>query len=228
MVVEKQMHKTLLVNIIGDRLVIYHQVSIDNGLEKIYDEPTDKFRAVLFLYCTDCRIFVMSKVLKLTLIQCAQCQISIRGGVIGLVEIFRCIDTNIDIRSQFSLLMLELCSNVHMYQRIEELVYGVIGGSNCTIKTVDPENGVRLNSYSVEDLFGDRRFYHLSCTGMRWVDEPYILNNITLHLMALPPESKEDSDPFGKTPPVVGFFNYQLDSRKNKYCFGVHRCNFEN
>lgn len=221
LVVEKQHRKTLIVNTTDDRLVIYHQIpgkTTGDGLEKVYDEPTDKFRAVLFLYCTDCRIFVMSKVLKLMLMQCRECQVSIRGGVIGLVEIFKCVDSNIDVRSGFPLLTLELCSNVHIYQRNTESVYGVIGGLECTINSVDPVSGQRLNRYPVEDLFGSRRFYHLSHDGgMRWIEEPYILNNIVPHLIALPPEPEPASEqelPFGTTPPNIGFFSYQFGSHK--------------
>ncbi len=222
LVVEKQHHKTLIVNIIDDRLVIYHQIPdnvTSDGLEKLYDEATNKFRAVLFLYCTNCRIFVMSKVLKLMLMQCKECQVSIRGGVIGLVEIFKCMGSNIDVRSGFPLLTLELCSNVHIYQRNVESVYGVIGGLECTINSVDPTSGQRLNRYPVEDLFGSRRFYHLSHDGgMRWIEEPYILNNVVPHLIALPPEpeqaSAEQELPFGTTPPNIGFFSYQFGSHK--------------
>ncbi len=218
LVVEKLSGKTLIVNIVDDRLVIYHQVpgQMNDGLEKLYDEPTNKYRSVLFLYCKECRIFVMSKVLKLTIIQCNECQLSIRGGVIGLVELFRCTNTNVDIRSTFPLLTSELCSNVHMYQRMDESVYGIIGGSECTINKVDPNTGQRLESYSVEDLFGSRRFYHLSSTGMQWIEEPYILNSITPHLMALPPDEGTDPElPFGQTPPSVGMFTY-IPSNRNK------------
>ena len=220
LVVEKQQHKTLIVNIIDSRLVIYHQIpgAVSDGLEKIFDEPTDKFRAVLFLYCTGCRIFVMSKVLKLMLMQCSECLVSIRGGVIGLVELFRCVNSSVDVRSGFPLLTIELCSNVHIYQRNPESVYGVIGGIECTINSVDPGTGQRLNSYPVEDMFGGRRFYHLSHdTGVRWIEEPYILNNVVPHLIALPPEPVQEQEqelPFGTTPPTVGYFSYQFNPRR--------------
>jgi hypothetical protein len=232
MVVEKQFRKTLIVNIVDNRLVIYHQSPGqlgNNGLEKLYDEPTDKFRSVLFLYCKDCRIFVMSKVLKLAVIQCDQCQISVRGGVIGPVELFRCVDTNVDIRSAFPVLTSELCKNVHMYQRQEQSIYGIIGGSNCTINKVDPITGQRLASYPVDDLFGSRRFYHLAGTEMHYVAEEYLLNNIETHLMALPPETNtEEEPPFGQTPPSVGFFTYHPNSRPTpRFIPGPQNCGWQ-
>ncbi len=233
MVVKNQAHKTLTVNILDDRLLIYQQIAgngTSNGMEKLYDEPTDKYRAVLFLYCTDCRIFVMSKVLKLAVMQCSQCQISIRGGVIGPVELFRCADANVDIRSAFPLLTFELCTSVHMYQRMTESVYSIIGASRCTINSVDPVSGQRLASYPIEDLFSTRRFYHLSRNGMRWIEEPYILNNVTPHLIALPPEEEptEPTDsPFGQTPPTIGFYTYQPTRQNVQLAPGPPSCGWQ-
>ena len=217
LVVDKQSDKTLIINIIDNRLVIYHQnpnVLVNDGLEKLYDEPTDKYRSVLFLYCTNCRIFVLSKVLKLAVIQCNQCQISIRGGAIGPVELFRCHDTSVDIRSAFPILTCELCQNVHMYQRQDEASYAIIGAIDCTINKVHSDTGQRLSSYPVEDLFNSRRFYCLCDREMFYVSEEYLLNNIEAHLMALPAEDDSGQElPFGQTPPSVGFFTFQLNNR---------------
>ena len=231
LVVEKLHRKTLIVNIVDERLVVYHQNPSqlqNDGLEKLYDEPTNKYRAVLFLYCTECRIFVMSKVLKLTIIQCTDCQVSIRGGVIGLVELFRCVNTNVDIRSSFPLLTAELCNNVHMYQRMDQSVYCVIGAVECTINKVDENTGLRLESYTVEDLFSSRRFYHLSSEGVKWIEESYVLNNISLHLMALPPNAEEaDGLPFGQTPPSVGMFTFHSQTQ-NVHTLGPTGCGWNN
>ena len=204
LVVEKQVGLAFLVTIEDERLLI--QTADCKTI--LFDESVDKFRAVLFLYCQDCRVFILSKVLKLAVIQCNDCQFSVRGGVIGLVELFRCRSINVDVRSSFPLLTLELCNAVHIYQRLAEAVYGILGVNDCSVTRVN-SSGERIGRYTLEDLFSSRRFYCLGPDGIKWIEEPYVLNNVQAHLIALP---EDDELPFGQTPPKVGYFTFSSRS----------------
>ena len=190
LVVEQQHSNTLLVDIVDERLVIR------NGNIFLYNEPVNKFRAILFIYCSDCRIFVMCKVLKLAAIQCKDSQISIRGGSIGPIEIFQCSSTSIDVRPEIPILTLELCDNVHIYQRGDFMTYGVTGASQCSVTKVRSSTRERLKAFSIEDIFSTRRFYHLCNENMYTVAEKYIINNIQAHLLALPSKDSSQSGIF--------------------------------
>lgn len=159
--------------------------------EVLFSSPKDKFRAIVFVGFTDARIFVMEKVLKLTFLYCSKCQISIRGGSIGPVEFIRCISTNVDIRGNASkgetipIVQIDMSTDVHFYQRSDEIVYAVCGCTDITGVIVDTESGLRIKETPMKSsIFGEQTFLLFSKTeGIVQIQERYALNNIIQHLM---------------------------------------------
>lgn len=159
--------------------------------EVLFSSPKDKFRALVFVGFTDARIFVMEKILKLTFLYCSKCQISIRGGSIGPVEIIKCISTNVDIRGSASkgetipIVQIDMSADVHFYQRSDEIVYAVCGCTDITGVIVDTESGLRIKETPMKSsIFGEQTFLLFSKTeGIVQIQERYALNNIIQHLM---------------------------------------------
>ena len=174
----------------------------------IVSEPSDRFRAVLFERCDRCKIFVFCKLLRVMFIDSSDCMISIRGGVIGVGEFFRCKDTNVDIRSGLPVVQVESCSGVHFVQRIDDCVYAAKSCYDVTFSLVDGTGlPQKTYTYSTPLLQTESRHYMLvsKTDGFVTTTDTYLLTNIEQNLIFL---DEDDLDPafgdvlskFGVTP----------------------------
>ena len=164
--------------------------------------PVDKFRTIVFVGLIESRIFVMVKTLKLTFLYCGGCQISIRGGSVGPVEFIRCESTNVDVRgsvltnTMIPIIQIDMCTNVHFYQRSDENVYAVCRCSNITGVIVDPESGKRIKETSMEtSLFTEHTFLLFSKEeGVVQIQERRALNDISHQLVFKDDEDSDDTE----------------------------------
>lgn len=169
----------------------YLIVTCDNVVH--IKEPKSSFRIVLFSACSDCRVFSLVKLLKLSFIYCDGMNISVRGGLIGPAELFRCKDCVVDVRSHIPVVHAGLCSTLHFYQRIDENVY-VIGSCSDVEGVLVSVEGKRESKYNLESLFDNQTYILLSRrSGVVRVQEPYALNNIEQHLIFLDPDDLDVS-----------------------------------
>jgi hypothetical protein len=170
----------------------------DRKREILFKAPKEKFRTIVFVGLADSRIFIMEKILKLTFLYCSTCQISIRGGSVGPVEFIKCVSTNIDIRGDATLpiVQVDMSNNVHFYQRSPEIVYAVCGCTNITGVIVDPGSGERIKQTPMQtSMFGEQTFLLFSKTeGIVQIQERYALNNIVQHLMFHEEENVDSED----------------------------------
>ncbi len=181
------------------------------------------FHHIQFTSLTDCRIFVLIKMVRVFFFKCTGCQFSIRAPLIGALEFFKCSSSNVNIRIECNeserpipLVMVEECKNFGIYQSNQELVYVVTLCVDITGNIIDPKTKERKATYKLGKIFWgeqERMLVLLSSTqGFASVANVYALNNIDHHLLVKPLESSDsDSDSegdsgvdiFGTTPPVA-------------------------
>lgn len=178
----------------------------DRKKKILFKTLKDKFRTIVFVGLIDSRIFIMEKPLKLTFLYCRNCQISIRGGSVGPVEFIKCESTNVDIRgdaktnTMVPLIQIDMSTNVHFYQRSDELAYAVCKCNNITGVIVDPSSGKRIKQTPMEtSMFGEQSIFLFSKEeGIVQTQTRHILNDISHHLsfkdIRIPGEDSDDEE----------------------------------
>jgi hypothetical protein len=91
---------SLVVSIVDDRyFVIYKNVNDVNTCLIKKDVPTNQIHKVFyhvhFVDNTDCRIFILTKVVRVFVMNCDSCIVSVKEPVFGALEFFKCNDTNL-------------------------------------------------------------------------------------------------------------------------------------
>lgn len=181
--------------------VIVISVIDRNGTTTILSKtPVDPYRAVIFIGCKNTKIFLLTKLLKATLIECEGCQLSIRGGLVGVGELIRCKNTDVDLRSPIAVIQIDLSSEINLYQRVDEMVYAVCGCDRITSTMIDPVTGGKIKQIPLTStLFGEQTFMLVGPEESIAVQERYALNDIEHHLLFLTPdEMDEDYDTYIK------------------------------
>ena len=120
----------------------------------MYNQSIDKFGSILFSKCKNCKIYILAKMLKCTLIDCAQCTVEVKEKCIGPFEIFACNDLIIDIYQNLPICTIERCQRITINQQVAEMIYNV---QSCTESNIYSRGII----FSIEDLFSKRRFYHV-------------------------------------------------------------------
>lgn len=187
------------------------------------------FRHVQFTSLTDCRVFVLAKMVRVFFMRCEGCQFSIRSPLIGPLEFYKCKNSHLNIRipetlvdreaaswsHPIPLVMVEDCPQFHIYQSNRELVYVIKLCESVTGNIIDPKTKERKASYRLGKIFWgeqERTLVLLSRSqGFASVPDTYALNNMAHHLMVRPLGSDSDDsdtdvrveDLFGTTPPVA-------------------------
>ncbi len=204
----------------GNFLVIYK----NSDDVPLYMVGKPVFHHIQFTSLTDCRIFILIKMVRVFFFKCTGCQFSIRAPLIGALEFYKCKSSNVNIRIECTdpserpipLVMVEECRNFGIYQSNQELVYVVTLCVDITGNIIDPKTKERKATYKLGKIFWgeqERMLVLLSSTqGFASVANVYALNNIDHHLLVKPLGSdsdlEEDSeggsvDIFGTTPPVA-------------------------
>lgn len=195
--------------------VIYRNADYANA--PMIKVPRDKFRSVYFEDLYDCRVFVMTKLIRVFFRECNSCQISLRQPIVGMAEFYKCRDTNINIRipvdeddenPPIPLTRIEDCSNFHIFQSNDDLVYIVKLCESVTGTIICPESKKRESTYDLGKIFWRVEEQNLVCLsrsdGFGTVPMAYNLNNIDQILFIDPQrESQEDIALFGTTPTVA-------------------------
>ena len=200
-------------------LIIYHNA--DSKDVPMFKESTNKFRHVQFSFLEDCRIFILSKMVRVFFMRCKGCQISIRTPLIESLEFFECKNSSLNVRIpegeisriQIPLVLIENCPNFDIYQSNRELVYIIKLSDRVTGNIIDPKTKERLSQYNLGKTIWDeqeRRFVLFSRDqGFSAVPDRYSLHSLSHHLMIKPLNSVDSLDPtdvkslFGTTPPVA-------------------------
>ena len=169
LIIESITGHLLTVNIANGRLLVY-----SNDRRVFFDEPITKFRAVLFLNCKNCKMYILAKLLKITMIECINCHLEIHSTLVGPAELFHCIDSTVQIYAHIPLCTIESCKKVTVFQHIDELIYNVIA---CLESFVC----VGETKHPIEDLLSLRRFYHIGSGYIEHCEQAYSLMEINLH-----------------------------------------------
>lgn len=200
-------------------LVIQRGSDIKSPLYKVEKKG---FRHVQFSFLTDCRVFVLAKLVRVFFMRCQQCSFSIRSPLIGKLEFFKCFNSKVNIRipqkgpePPIPLVMVESCSEFHIYQSVDELFYVVTRCDRITGNIVDPKTNQRKERYSLGKIIWDAQERILVLLsrekGFASVPDRYSLHDIAHHIMIRPAEDSEESsqieDLFGTTPPTASFWN---------------------
>lgn len=196
-------------------LVIYH----NSEDEPMFKERTSKFHHVQFSFLEDCRVFILSKLVRVFFMRCKNCQVSIRSPLIESLEFFECKNSQLNVRlpesstPQIPLILIENCPNFDIYQSNKELVYIIKLSHSVTGNIIDPKTKERLARYNLGKTIWDeqeRMFVLLSREqGFSAVPDLYSLHSLNHHLLirSLEPEDvvfQEDVNAlFGTTPPVA-------------------------
>jgi hypothetical protein len=201
-------------------LVIFRNTdSEDNPLFKI---DTDKFHHVQFSSLEDCRVFVLTKTVRVFFMRCTNCQVSVRKPLLGALEFFKCKNLQLNIRipetpeiteSLIPVVSIEDCNKVDIYQSNKELFYVIKLCIDITGNIVDSVTKQRYSKYNLGKLFWGEQ--EQSCVllsrtnGFQMTTHEYKLENIEHNLMIQQLNSENDNSEFqiaeifGTTPPVV-------------------------
>ena len=192
-----------------------------NGKAKI-SLPVEKYLHILFRNLRECRIFIKTKTLRLMFINCQGCQISLRAPVIGPAEFFKCSCINLNLRvkdviTPAPVVCLEECRIISIFQGTGEYIYLIKLCDKITGTIVNPDTGLRIQSYELGKLFWDKIERNLVTLseedGFVAALLNYELNNIG-HILTRDPlsilsdeENNEDDENsvdqiFGCTPPL--------------------------
>ena len=198
------------------KLVIYRNTDSEDS--PLFEIDTDKFHHVQFSSLEDCRVFILTKTVRIFFMRCNNCQVSVRRPLISALEFFKCKNLQLSIRinsenTPIPLVLIEDCSKVDIYQSNEELVYIIKVCVDITGNIIDPTTKERLSKYNLGKIFWgeqERSFVLLSRTqGFATVSDTYQLNSLEHNLMIRQLNSEnEDSedqitDLFGTTPPIA-------------------------
>jgi hypothetical protein len=196
--------------------VIYRNADDTNA--PMIKVPQDKFRSVYFGDLFDCRVFVMTKLVRVFFRECNSCQIPLRQPIVGMAEFYKCKDTNINIRipvcneiddnPPIPLTRIEDCSNFHIFQSNDDLVYVIKLCESVTGTIICPDSKQREATYNLGKLFWNSEEQNLVCLsrtdGFGMVPMTYNLNNIDQIIFVDPQkESQEDVALFGTTPVIA-------------------------
>ncbi len=199
--------------------LIYRNADGENSpLTKV---PKDRYRYVYFCNLHECRVFVMTKLIRLMFHGCDHCQISLRSPVIGMAEFFKCSNTNIHIRTgnspsdgEFPIVRIEDCKKFNIFQSNDEMIYLIYMCQDITGTIIDPITKERQSKYNLGKLFWGEQEQTLVCLsrneGFASISVNYALNDITQHVIVKPPDDEEiDIDPsvFGTTPPIHSYMS---------------------
>ena len=196
-------------------LIIYRNA--DDTHAPMVKVPQNKFRSVYFENLHDCRVFVMTKLVRVFFRECNSCQISLRQPIVGMAEFYKCKDTNVNIRipsnneidenPPIPLTRIEDCHNFHIYQSVNDLVYIVKLCERVTGTIIDPNTGERENTYDLGKLFWHNTEQNLVCLsrddGFGTVPMTYNLNNIDQIIFMDPQKENGDLAVFGTTPVIA-------------------------
>lgn len=202
----------------------------------LFKAPIGKYRYVYFRNVNNSRIFVKTKLLKVFFHDCTSTQISLRKPVIGAVEFFRCKSVNLSVRideeDPIPLTRLEECKDFHILQSTECLEYIVKSCVDVSGTIVDRITGKRGTRYELGKIFWDEQEQVLICLsrrdGFAAASYTYALNDLSQHIIALPPgpseESRNSSTPspspsetvFGTTPPMGDMWMSYLAQRSRR------------
>ena len=184
--------------------LIYRNLnSNDSPLIKI---PKDRFYHVHFININDCRIFVMTKLIRAYFYRCNNTQISIREPIIGMIELFQSKNRNLHIRIQetlngespIPLTRIEECETISLYQSNTDIIYLVKLSNNIKGIIVDYLTKERMAQYDMGKLLWDSSEQHFIClskiNGFAMVPYNYVLNDIQHHIITKNIDETDDMD----------------------------------
>jgi len=206
------------------KLVIYRNA--DSEDDPLFEIDTNKFHHVQFSSLEDCRVFVLTKTVRVFFMRCNNCQVSVRRPLISALEFFKCKNLQLSIRidtedTPIPLVLIEDCSKVDIYQSNKELFYVIKTCVDITGNIIDPITKERISKYNLGKIFWgeqERSLVLLSRTqGFASVSDTYQLNSLEHNLMIRQMNSEEDvssrdfeenseefsANLFGTTPPVA-------------------------
>lgn len=170
--------------------------------------PKEKYRYVYLKDLVDCRIFVRCKLLRLMFDTCTDCQFSLRAPVIGPLEFYRCLSSNLSIRvpvikgeinPPIPITTIEDCKQFNIFQSVDTLVYLIKLCPDVTGTIVDLHTGQRINKYNLGKLFWGEQERTLVCLsqsdGFAAVQAQYALNDFAHHVIVRPPGEDILGDP---------------------------------
>jgi hypothetical protein len=133
--------------------IVYKNVCDRNTvLKKI---PNNKFQFVFFERCTECRIFVKCKLLKLMLNECTDVHVSVLAHIIGMIEFFKCKSMNVYIHYEAPITRIENCESFNIFQSKDMSKYLVKLSNEVYGFITDPKTKQRLCSYELGKIFWD-------------------------------------------------------------------------
>ncbi len=209
----------------GDKyFIIYKNANSKNS--PLIKVPVNKYRYVYFKGLIECRVFVVTKLIRLMFQECKNCQICLRSPVIGMVEFYKCKNTNAHIRipilqskngkkdktPPIPITRIEECQHFNIFQSNDELVYLIKLCDKIEGIIIDPITKERQSRYNLGKLFWSHQEQTLICLsrdqGFASAPMKYALNNISQHIIVKGPNTSDlddglDPSILGTTPPVA-------------------------
>lgn len=166
--------------------LIYRNFSgVESPVIKI---PFDRFHHVHFINIRDCRIFIETKLVRIFLYECLNCQVSVTETTLGMVELYKCKNINLSLSTWIPWVRIENCDTIKLFQSSDEIIYVVKMSCNVSGTIIDRKTKERLFQYEMGKLIWNEAEQILICLsrekGFMVFPSKYILNDISHHLIA--------------------------------------------
>lgn len=226
-IVEKESNKTILITTKNVTTDENSTGTLKNLVIKISDNETDcitikiitiahdRYHHVHFINLTNCRIYIVSKLVKAYFYNCKGSQVSVRESMIGGLEFFCCEHIKVSVKipensneNPIPITRIETCQNFRIYQQLTQgLLYLIKMSIDIRCMIVKPEDNFVLKDCNMGKIIWDPHeqiFVYMSISQSEGttLSSQYILNNISHNII----QSEEDysclNTIFGSTPPV--------------------------
>lgn len=91
--------------------------------EVLYSCPVDTYRLVLFEDCSGIDVQINTKLCRVSLHNCVLSRVVCHVPLIGPLELYRCIDTQVHLPCDIPVLTMECSRNIDIHQREDECMY---------------------------------------------------------------------------------------------------------
>lgn len=226
LIIEKESNKTILIttkNVATDE----DNHALKHLVIKISDNETDcitikiitiahnRYHHLHFINLNNCRVYIISKLVKAYFYDCMHSQVSIRKSMIGGLEFFRCEHIKVSIKipedsseNPIPITRIEACQNFRIYQQLTQgLLYLIKMAVDIRCIIIKPENDFVLKDCNMGKIIWnphEQIFVYMSIlqSECNTFSSHYILNDISHNIIQDEDDCQSHNAIFGSTPPV--------------------------
>lgn len=127
-------------------------IIVDCNKKIIFKEEVDKYRSVVFINAYNSTFNIQTKLLKLSFVKCNLCSIDINSSIIGVLELYRCKYSKINIKYRVPIIQIDLSERLDFEQSILDIPYVLCASTLINVASLN--NKISLTS----SIFGEQMY----------------------------------------------------------------------